>query len=271
MDEKNTDLALIPELSPTTYINPATSLTAFEKDDMHFLEKNKETIAKVYKHTYMWRTDAQKRSILSDFFYPTAHSKFHQAILEQKVQLDQALQLAKDFEFAKLDRESIALIIEETKEEIKKCRAEGLEIKARKSEIDLRKQEISLSFKDYEIANLKNTMTYRMKEVKGWQFIEDQLIEAMRANGLSDEEIWNKESGEVYNNFFMFINNFMGVKQSTDSAEVNNLTSLALHAIKEAIQSGMIQKLIPLCDAKQRQVLVDLGFGQLVLQFAPVK
>ena len=35
-------VALIPELSPQTYLNPATSLTAFEKEDLNFLQENKE-------------------------------------------------------------------------------------------------------------------------------------------------------------------------------------------------------------------------------------
>ena len=261
-------VALIPELSPQTYLNPATSLTAFEKEDLNFLQENKETIAKVYKHTWMWRTDSQKRSIVSDFFYPTAHAKFHQAILEQKVQLDQALQLAKDYENAKLDREMLEVEKEEIEKEIKEWSSVKETIHYKKAVINLKKIEIALSFKDYELANLKNTMIYRMKEVKGWQTIENQLIEAMKSNGLTEEQIWNKEAGEVYTNFFSFINMYLGVGQSTDSAEVNNLTSLALHGIKEAVESGIIQNLIPICNKEQKDALIKLGYENLVRQFA---
>lgn len=259
-------VALIPELSPQTYLNPATSLTAFEKEDLNFLQENKETIAKVYKHTWMWRTDSQKRSIVSDFFYPTAHAKFHQAILEQKVQLDQALQLAKDYENAKLDREMLVVEIEELEEQVNNLGKNTFGHK--KAVINLKKKEIALSFKDYELANLKNTMIYRMKEVKGWQTIENQLIEAMKSNGLTEEQIWNKEAGEVYTNFFSFINMYLGVAQSTDSAEVNNLTSLALHGIKEAVESGIIQNLIPICNKEQKDALIKLGYENLVRQFS---
>ena len=269
MEENKNELMLVPELSPETYINPTTSLTAFEKQDLDFLKQNKESIAKVYKNTWMWRTDAQKRSIVSDFFYPTVHSKFHQAILEQKVQLDQALQLARDYENAKLDRELMILEIEELKEVIDLKNFSNFNKK--KKEIELKKKEIALSFKDYDIANMKNTLTYRMKEVKGWQKIENELIEIMKTNGYSEEDIWNKEAGEIVTNFFTFLNMYLGVNQSTDSAEVNNLTSLAHHGIKEAIQSGMIQKLIPQCTEPQKQALKKLGYGTLVDQLGKLK
>jgi hypothetical protein len=262
------NLTIIPELSPETYINPATSLTAFEKEDLHFLEQNKQTIAKVYKHTWQWRTDAQKRSIVSDFFYPTAHGKFHQAILEQKVQLDQALELARNYENAKLDREMMEIELEELEAKVKKLENIKNTTAYKKAVINLKKKEIALSFKDYELANIKNSMLYRMKEVKGWQVIEDKLIETMKQNGMNEEQIWNKETGEVYTNFFGFLNMYLGVGQSTDSAEVNNLTSLALHGIKEEIESGIIQNLIPLCNADQKAAITKLGYGNLIEQFS---
>ena len=85
------------------------------------------------------------------------YSKFHQAILEQKVQLDQALQLARDYENAKLDRELMILEIEELKEVIDLKNFSNFNKK--KKEIELKKKEIALSFKDYDIANMKNTLT----------------------------------------------------------------------------------------------------------------
>jgi len=262
--EENKNELMVPELSENTYLAPTGNLTIFKEDDIHFLQQNKQSIAKVYKHTWMWRTDAQKRSIISDYFYPTAHSKFHQAILEQKVQLDQALQLARGFEDQKLNMQIVEVQLEQME---KKIEEEKDPLEKRILQLELKKKEIAYSFMKYEIANTKTTMEYRMREVKGWQKIEDELIEVMRNNGMTEEQIWSKEAGEIYNNFFMFLNNYMGVKQSTDSAEVNNLTSLALHAIKEAIQAGIIKDLVPRASDAQKQIMKELGFGQLVEQF----
>jgi hypothetical protein len=67
-------------------------------EDTQFLMDNSQHLGLVMEKTFMWRTNFQKRSIINDVNHPTNHSKFHQAILEQKVQFDQTLYLAKEFE-----------------------------------------------------------------------------------------------------------------------------------------------------------------------------
>ena len=61
-------------------------IQVFEKEDFSFLIKNKNHLGLVLKNTHMWRTDLQKESIISDGYHPNSHSKFTQAILEQKEQ-----------------------------------------------------------------------------------------------------------------------------------------------------------------------------------------
>jgi len=211
--------------------------------DANFLSKNIGSLNKVFKNTFMWRTNIQKQSIISNEFFPTIHGKFHQSILEQKVQLDQAIYLIKDYELKKLD-------IEEKEEELNNH--EPGSIKSRRIAIEIK-------FFNYELENMKIAMTYRMKEVKGWQQIIDELYSNMIKSGLTDIEIWNKEELEIREFFFRSLNMVQGVKVTKDSGELSNLIGLARFAVESVQRLGILEKLIKECDNKQLDSLVLLG------------
>lgn len=132
------------------------------KEDLKFLEEKKEHLHKVFYQTYVWRTQMQKESIISDYYHPTLHSKFHQCILEQKVQTDQLFQLLKDMQLKKIELKEILLDIEEL-ESIERTPRENLK---------LEKLYVEKDFKMYELQQMRILVDYRMKEVKGWQQIE---------------------------------------------------------------------------------------------------
>jgi len=206
-------------------ISAVKDIQVIKDDDMKFLVEHKEHLAAVFENVHMWRTDSQKRSIISDAYHPTLHSKFHQAICEQKVQLDQAFYLAKDFEMKKLEIEELALDLEElgdtTRDDIKRKRIQ-----------------IDMQFKQYELKQMEIAMNYRMSEVKGWQQLEQQLLEQMRAEGMDEETIWNKNAGEIEFMFFQFLTNLQGLKNSTDGAEAHNLVALAMFGVQQAKEIG---------------------------------
>ncbi len=204
------------------------------EEDHSFLVENKQHLAKVFQHTHMWRTDIQKKSIVNDMQFPTIHAKFHQTMLEQKVQFDQAMYLAKDFELKKLEIEEDQLKLEELKNMYGDNKLNNIKIK---------KLEIELQFKSYELNNMKIAMNYRMAEVKGWKKIQTDLMSKMETEGLNEETIWNKEDGELTSLFYLTLNNLQGIKQTTDSAEYNNLLSLAVFSVKQVQERGLLEKL----------------------------
>jgi len=239
-----------------TFLANIKPLTLFALEDVKFFEDKKLEIKKVFEKTWMWRTDVQKRSIINDVQFPTVHGKFQQAILEQKVQLDQTLELGKMFEKTKLDQEDLEYQIEEL---LEKYGLEQNEIAKKRIDIRIRKRKLDLQYKTYELEAQKTACNYRMKEVKGWEKIKDDLKVIMESQGMSEEEMYNKETGEVVTTFFTYINNFIGIANSTNGAEINNLTSLVVFAIQQAIDTGLIASLIPKCNEQQLDVLRKFG------------
>jgi hypothetical protein len=163
-------------------------------------------------------------------------------MLEQKVQFDQAMYLAKDFEEKKLEIEDL------------ECDLEELTTSKRDS-IKRRKISINIKFKQYELKQLQIAMGYRMDEVRGWQAIQEKLLQQMREIGISEQQIWSKEEGEFANMFFLALNNYMSIENTTDSAERGNLTSLVLYVVNKAMQSGRLESLMEKCNEAQKTVL----------------
>lgn len=218
----------------------------FKKDDYGFLVEHKEHLAAVFENVHMWRTDSQKRSIISDAYHPTLHSKFHQAICEQKVQLDQAFYLAKDFEMKKLEIEELAIDLSELGE-------------TPRDDVKRRRIQIDMQFKQYELKQMEIAMNFRMSEVKGWQQLEEQLLEQMRAEGMEEEVIWNKNAGEIEYMFFQFLTNLQGLKNSTDGAEAHNLVALAKFGVQQAKEIGKFDEWLKRCNPAQMDSLRFLG------------
>jgi len=221
------------------------------KEDQKFLVENKEHLGKVFEKTFMWRTKIQKLSIVSDDYCPTLHGKFHQAILECKVQTDQLFYLMKDFEMAKLDCEIL-------EEEIKELKF-PTEPPTRKSLLEAEKKELELKFKQYELKQQQIAANYRMAEIKDWVEIQESLMQQMKEQGMDDDEMWNKNAGEVRNMFFLTLTNLHGLAKSTDGAETNNLMALARFSVQQARELGIFENLVVQCNEQQRQSLKFLG------------
>ena len=233
---------------------PKTDL--INKEDLNFLVEHKDHLHKVLNKTYIWRTDGEKNSIISDSFFPTLHGKFHQALREQKVQFNETLYLMKDFEERKIDISDKQIKMEQIKDKI--MRTEDV-LKIRKLENKLKKLELALKFSDYELEQARTAMGYRMKEVKGWQLIQDRLIKQMKTDGLSEEEIWQKDSQEIKELFFRFLTKMHGIKSSTDGAEYTNLVGLARWVVDQAKADGKFKEWTHQCDIVQLESLRMLG------------
>ena len=223
-------------------IEAVKDLPVLKSEDVLFLQEHAKHLARVMEKTHQWRTDVQKSSIVNDFHFPTTHAKFHQAMLEQKVQFEQAMYLAKDFEMRKLDLQELQYNIEDL----------GAD---RRDAIKKKKLELDLKFKTYELNQMQISMKYRMEEIRGWQKIQEKLLEELRAAGVDEETIWSKDRGEMDNLFFMALNNLQNINAVTDSAERGNLLSMAMFSYKTAKQSGRLEDLRRRCNAAQLYAL----------------
>lgn len=235
-NETTSILAPIGTNTVSNIVEAVRNLPIMKEEDTAFLMEHSEHLGMVMENTFMWRTDGQKRSIINDLQHPTIHSKFHQAILEQKVQFDQAMYLAKDFEVRKLELEE------------KQCDLEDLDKddlehpeNIKRNDIKRRKLALELNFMQYELKQMQISMKYRMAEVKGWQAIEEDLMGIMKEAGLSDEEIWHKDASEIEDLFFFTMNNLQGIAKTTDGGEYNNLVSLAAFAYKQALEANLLE------------------------------
>jgi len=244
MTTQSLDLISHPDTAIESGLDRIKNVPALTKEDSEWLVGHSEHLNHVMKDTFIWRTEEQKLSIISDGYHPTTHSKFHQAILEQKVQFGQLMYLGKDYEMKKLEAEELMLDIEDAKKE-----------DTPRSQIRQKKLELELKFKQYELNQMHIQMTYRMKEVKGWQNIEESLMKAMEKDGLSIDEIWNKERGEIVTNFKVFLTNLKGIEKTTDGGEYQNLINLAIYGIQRARQVGAYDELVKTLNADQLRAI----------------
>jgi hypothetical protein len=232
---------IIPVLGNETVsevIEAVKNIPVLKNEDVVFLQENSHHLATVIEKTHIWRTDTQKLSIINDIHFPTTHAKLHQSMLEQKVQFDQAMYLAKDFEFKKLEAEEKQLDLSELSD-------------SPRDSIKKRKFEIELQFISYELKQMQIAMHYRMDEIKGWQKIQNTLLAELRSSGVSEEEIWSKEAGELKFMFYYSLNNLQALPTTTDSAERSNLISVALFTYKNAKSIGLLEEFKKGCNSTQ--------------------
>lgn len=239
------NLPVLGQQTVGAILQAVRELPVMKADDMAFLQSKSKHLAAVMERTHIWRTDAQKLSIINDFHFPTLHAKFHQAMLEQKVQFDQTMYLARNFEMKKLEIEELECDLEELGE-------------TRRDQIKRARLELEMKFKTYELDQMRIEMMYRMSEVRGWQTIQEHLFGQMKEAGMSDEAIWSKEHGDTEAMFFLALNNLQNVGAVTDSAERGNLVSLALHVYKTAKQAGILEQLRAKCNGAQLAALAML-------------
>lgn len=210
-------------------LDAVKNIPVLKQEDVQFLQEKSQHLAQVMERTQMWRTDMQKASIINDVHFPTPHAKFHQAMLEQKVQFDQAMYLAKDFEMKKLDIEEKHLELEELGD-------------SKREEIQKRRFQIEIQFMEYELKQMQIAMQYRMQEVKGWQAIQEELLADLRASGMDEDSIWSKNDGELKAMFFLAMNNLQALPSTTDSAERSNLISLAIFSYQNAKRANLLEE-----------------------------
>jgi hypothetical protein len=214
-------------------------------------------LADVVSKTWIWRTKGQKASILSDEYHPTTHGKFQQAMLEQKVFFGEAVRLARDFELLKVKVRK-QLIERDRKVRDLKSLTDEFDILALEAEID--EANINLKYSQVELNECQTSMDFRMREIIDWQEIQEHLMAELAKEGFTEEQMFNKEAGEVEYQFFWGLNHFEGIHATSDGSERVNLIALVKHGINQAIGAGMFLSFLPRCNQRQLKYIKDLGY-----------
>ena len=269
-DERGNNIIEVnPDNIAHNLVAMTTKTNIMTTEDKKFFLDNTDRWQMVQQNCHTWRTKTEKRSILSEM--PTTHLQFHQAILENKVFVDETVRLAKDAEILKLDTEDLYVDIENLKDKISDLEEERLShaedskeyknisYQIRKADIEIRKKTVEMQEKAYQIQQSAIAMKYRVDELKDWKAFEDEMIEKMKSEGLSEEDIWNKDSAQKEGYFYLFLTKFSAVQSSTDSGEVHNLTYLAKFAVSEAIKDKVFKQYAKRCNLVQLKSLEQLG------------
>lgn len=271
-DERGTNLfSTNPDDIHHNIVAIATKTDIMTPEDKKFFMENSQRWQAVQTNCHIWRTRTEKESIL--FEQPTTHAKFHQAILENKVFIDETVRLAKEAEIQKLEAEELHADIENLKDEIQYFEEElskdmeekerrNIKYQIRKKDIELRKKMVELQEKAYNIQQSSIAMKYRVDELKDWKAFEDELIQQMLDEGYTEEEIWNKNAGQEESFFLLFLTKYHGVATGnvTDGGEKHNLTYLAQYAIQKAISNNNFENFLKRCNLIQLESLKHLGY-----------
>lgn len=248
MSENNTSLQLITSSeNVSSLVQSVKNVPIMKEEDAKFLMEHTEHLGMVLDKSFMWRTDAQKRSILTDTDFPTLHSKFHQAMLEQKVQFEQTMYLVKEFEQLKLDIQLLECDLEELEDDPNKS--------DKRKKIEGDKIRLDMSYKRFELNQMQVQMNYRMAEIKGWQKIEEEIMNKLRASGMTDEEIWNKEEGESQFLFLLALNKLMVAINTNDVEGLKAVIPLALFVYQEAERNGKLDVYRSECTENQLNMI----------------
>ena len=98
-------------------------------------------------------------------------------------------------------------------------------------------------------------MNYRMAEIKGWQKIEEEIMGKLRASGMTDEDIWNKEEGESQFLFLLALNKLTIALSTQDTESIKAVIPLALFVYQEAEKNGKLDMYKAECNPKQLEMI----------------
>jgi len=242
-------------------------------EDKQFFLANMDRWSDVSTKTHIWRTFSEKKSILSEL--PTTHLKFHQAILENKVFYEQTLLLDKEAKMTKLEAEELYIDAENLKAEIEELQEEIIDYgenskeyrqvnyQIRKKDVELRKRLTELHEKAIAVKNQENAMLYRIDELRDWKVMVDDMIDEMKLQGMTDDQIWDKNTAQSSGNFFLFLTKYSAVKFSKDTGEINNLTYLARFYVEEAVKNNKFEEYLHITNDVQKRSLLELGYIQV--------
>jgi len=142
-------------------------------DDFEFLQEHSEEFQKRFESRGIFRSKTEmEASVLNDATHPTADSKYWQAIGEQNVQITELINLVYEAKKIHADHNLLEAKIEELEYKLKSAQS----FHAKKIEAKIEKKRIELEQSKFNIIQSEKTAKDRMREIRHWEGIIENLI-----------------------------------------------------------------------------------------------
>lgn len=155
-------------------------------EDFEFLTQHVGQYEKRFRTRAIYRSKTEMiAGVLNDNEHPTVDSKYWQAIGEQNVHLTELINLSYESKKIEADNDLLTAEIEELEEQLKSC-MNSIEIK--KLSAKIKRKRVELAQSQFGMTQQQKTAQERLREVKHW----DEIIEQLEPNlefGSEDFEI----------------------------------------------------------------------------------
>ena len=193
-DEKNTDIAVAEDLKPI--------LEVLGDEDSKAVSVLRDELVDNWRKKQIFRTETEMRiSVLNDAKHPTDASKYWQSVREMGAMFDALMGLSFDLRRNNLSHEKL-------QRKIVKAQNKGDDLKERELQIDI-DQNL------WERANMRSTAHDRVRELRTWPKIKDELD-----NGTFNNEDVNDHQAVSYTH--TLANRVKSLSEHSQPAEIVN-------------------------------------------------
>ena len=170
-DEKNTDIAVAEDLKPI--------LSVLGEEDSKAIAVLRDELVDNWKKKQIFRTETEMRiSVLNDAKHPTDASKYWQSVREMGAMFDALMGLS-------FDMRKNAVAAERLQRKLIKAEKKG-------DDLGMREIQIDIDQNLWEKANMRSTAHDRVRELKLWSKIKDELDNGTFDNEDVLDQIFNK-------------------------------------------------------------------------------
>ena len=193
-DEKNTDIAVAEDLKPI--------LNVLGEEDSKAIAVLRDELVDNWKKKQIFRTETEMRiSVLNDAKHPTDASKYWQSVREMGAMFDALMGLS-------FDMRKNAVVAERLQRKMMKAERKG-------DDLGMREIQIDIDQNLWEKANMRSTAHDRVRELKLWSKIKDELD-----NGTFDNE--NVDAHQAVSYSHILTNRVKSLSEHSQPAEVVN-------------------------------------------------
>jgi hypothetical protein len=191
-------------------------------EDLNQLSDLKNELQDMFLNVQIFRTRTEMEvSVLNDLKHPTPDSKYWQAMREQNVMFQELVLLSYEYRKNQVEIK----ILEKN-------------LISEKDELENELLQIEIEKKQFIGINQERTAKDRIREIQEWHEIKESLKPTMVAS------LNNVNEHQLISYTIRWINQLLGMSESTSISERNNLLGQLDKGIKLCKQKGCIDKIL---------------------------
>lgn len=233
----------IQTYSPQSLEN-ITKSNFLNETDLEFIKNTSEELQDTFEKKQLWRTETEiKVSVLNDISFPTAASKYWQAVREQAVFYDNLIDLSFDYR-----KNEVA--IKQIGREIAKLTLDP------SLDLELELKQIELEEALFKRSNMELAAKDRVREIKIWSGIKKDLV---KEDSTFDTENVNSHQAVSYGQQFLLE---LSVLQQTGNPSFGEMQS-ALSKLQSTLKYGLennllIEMMKPLHNEEEKAKILNM-------------